>query len=513
MNQAFVQANPASESQTSSVPRETFLQFIWRNKINRRYLLIAAMGTIVQFVIFKMLYPFPDFFSDSYSYLYAAYKNMDVSIWPIGYSKFLRWFHFITSSDTALVGFQYFFLEFSTLYFFFSVIRFFNLGKSTKNILFIFFFINPLFLYLANYVNSDPLFAALSILWLTQLLWIIHSPKLSYLFIHSILLFLCFTVRNNAYYYPIISAFAFILSRQRISLKLLGVVLPMSLIVPFILHTRNAAYKLTGTKQFSLFTGWQLANNALYIYQDLDIDPNDLPSTNSRELDTLTKKFYRRIVPEFRELLSDYVGNFFIRQPESPLKIYMSSHYHVTNEMTSIVAWGKASSVFDEYGTYLIKSDPAAYIREFVLLNTKNYFYPPLEKLEIYNLGMDEVWLVAKVWFQYKDEKVTAFSKTIQGKLLYLFPAFFLTINIIFLVSLVWIFIQKGFKLSSKNSRILYLILSFWFLNFVFSIAATVNVLRYQFFPMLVIGAFVIYIFQTIEAPSIKKNIAVKYTH
>src|ERR1044072_7014826 len=84
----------------------SFFHFIWQVKRNRRFVWIMLAGTILQFVIFKLLYPFADFFSDSYSYIYAASANLDISIWPIGYSKFLRYFHFITHSDTALITFQ-----------------------------------------------------------------------------------------------------------------------------------------------------------------------------------------------------------------------------------------------------------------------------------------------------------------------------------------------------------------------------------------------------------------------
>src|SRR6266700_1382887 len=97
----------------------SFLRFILKDKRNKNYLLIALAGMVVELIIFKILYPFADFFSDSYSFIWAAKENMDVNLWPIGYSKFLRYFHFITHSDTALVSFQYFLVVLSNLFFFF----------------------------------------------------------------------------------------------------------------------------------------------------------------------------------------------------------------------------------------------------------------------------------------------------------------------------------------------------------------------------------------------------------
>jgi hypothetical protein len=46
---------------------------------------------------------------------------LDANIWPIGYSKFLLFFHKLTHSALALVAFQYYFWELSLLYFYFTV--------------------------------------------------------------------------------------------------------------------------------------------------------------------------------------------------------------------------------------------------------------------------------------------------------------------------------------------------------------------------------------------------------
>src|SRR5579871_4749222 len=85
-----------------------FIHFFIRNTTNRRLLIIAITASILQFILFKLFYPFVDFFSDSYSYIFAASANLGVNIWPIGYSKFLMAVHWVTHSDTVLVCSQYF---------------------------------------------------------------------------------------------------------------------------------------------------------------------------------------------------------------------------------------------------------------------------------------------------------------------------------------------------------------------------------------------------------------------
>jgi hypothetical protein len=95
---------------------------------NKIYNLLIISLTIIQFILFKLLYPFPDFFSDSYSYIEGAYQHLDVNIWPIGYSKFLLAFHWFTHSALALNFFQYLFLELAALYFYHTVVYFYATG-------------------------------------------------------------------------------------------------------------------------------------------------------------------------------------------------------------------------------------------------------------------------------------------------------------------------------------------------------------------------------------------------
>jgi hypothetical protein len=463
------------------------IPFILSDKANKRLFLSAVTLTILQFILFKFLYPYPDFFSDSFSYIRAANLNLNISQWPIGYSKFLLLFHHLSHSDLALITFQYFFLISATVYFFFTIRYLYQPGLLATRILFAFLFLNPLFLFLSNYVNSDPLFAALSLYWFTQLIWILNKPQFTLLFTHGVLLFLCFTVRNNAYYYPFISVLAFLFSRTPLAFKFMGVIIGATLILPFIIHTREAARQLTGRPQFSLFTGWQLANNALYIYDQIQVDSTKLPTPQCRQLDQLSRKFISTIPAKFdyRKYLQYYVGNYFIRQPNAPLKVYLSSNY-AFSEDDQVESWGKASLVFSDYGSWIIKNYPHSYIQYFVLPNARNYILPPLEKLEIYNLGLDNISPSAQDWFDLKTPDVWCISKKAQGKILFIFPPLFLVLNIAFLSCLIWLFAKKKTAaLSGSQQATLWLYAAFFLCNFGFTVISTINVFRYQVFPMI----------------------------
>jgi len=454
----------------------------------RVYLWLAGIGMILQFTLFKLLYPFPDFSADSRYYIYAAYAHLNVDIWPIGYSKFISLFHGISHSDIGLVFFQYLIFNGSAFYFFFSVNLFFQLNQIGRNILFIFLFFNPLTLYLSNYVSSDSLFAALSMLWAASLLWIIYRPKIYHLFLYAISLFACFTVRSNAYYYPIIGTLSILLSRQSVYRKLLGIALPILLILPFIFYTREKSYELTGIRQFSIFAGWQLANNALYTYDKINIDNADLPSAETKMLDNLSKSFFKKtpMNPSYGHYLNDYVGSYFIKQPESPLKQFESIKYGSVDQLSRIIDWGKSSPAFDDYGKYIIKHHPMAYVRYFMVPNANKYFLPPLEKLQVYNLGMANVSSIIQDWFDYVTPDIgSAFPKS-QSIILSIFPPFFLALNLFFIGSFIWLMLTGQFsKLPSEYKKSLIFIGCFFTINFLFSVTMAPNVFRYQFFPMI----------------------------
>ncbi|HEY4061120.1 MAG TPA: hypothetical protein VGM30_04430 [Puia sp.] len=466
---------------------QSFISWIIKEKHNFKFLWIVVIATLAQFTLFKFLYPFADFFGDSYSYIYAAYANLDINIWPIGYSKFLRAFHGITYSDTALIAFQYFFLEAASLYFFFTVTYFFRPARNTSWFLFSFLFFNPLYLYMSNYVNSDPLFAALSLAWFTELIWIVRRPRIYRIFSQAILLFLAFTVRHNAMYYPFVSAIAFMLSSQQAWRKWTGVLSGLVLIIPFVLHERNAAYKMYGFHQFSPMSGWVLANNALYMYGHLKVDSSELPSVETRELDRLSKQFYRKVIPEFDVYLSNYSATFFMRQPDAPLKEYFGKHYNASDRYTSIVAWGRASAVFNAYGIWLIKHYPIEFARYFIWLNIKKYFLPPLEKMEVYNMGEKKIDLIAKFWFHYKSDRINSVSINLQGIVLFIFPVIFMLMNIYLLAKVVYgALLRQNRQTNQEFYRFLSFVMSFLFINFIFSISVSIVVFRYQFVPMII---------------------------
>jgi hypothetical protein len=447
---------------------------------NIQYLLLM----LCEWIVFKFLYPYPSFFSDSYSYIHAADWNLGANIWPIGYSRFLYYFHAITHSAAALTLFQYLSFELVALYFYRTILFFFSPTKFTRVTLSILLFFNPLNLYLANFVSSDGLFAALSLFWLTTLIWLIYRPTIAHLLILSAVFFTAFTFRYNAMYYPLISAPVFLISKKALWFKWLGLLLSPMLILPFILYTSNAAKEMSGTPQFPpILGGWQWANNALYMREYINDDTSRFPNAKMAELDLIAKDFYHRVPAKDRQL-SSYVGNFFIIDTRAPLKQYMHRHYAGDTSYGGVGAWAKPAPLFKEYGTYLIKKHPIPFLQHYILLNTKNYFIPPLEKLKVYNLGTFYIAPIAMQWFDFPGQTADVISLTFQGYLLGFYPVFFLILNALFAWTLIAFFRQKGFQITGKEFAYLIGIVSaLVIINAAFSIFANIVVFRYQIFP------------------------------
>jgi len=445
---------------------------------------------VIQFIIFKQLYPFGDYVADSYAYIYAAKHNLDVYLWPIGYSRFLLYFHGLTHSEMALVAFQYFFLETAALYFFYTIQHFYKLSRELGFFLYVFLFVNPLFLYLSNCIGSDALFIGLSLLWISQVIWMLHRPRWFHVLTQAVLIWLTFTLRYNALYYPLITAAAFVISPYRLSLKLVGILLPVICVVAFMDRTIAHNAEVTGTGQFSVFGGWQTANNALFLYPHIQVDSNELPSTQSILLNRVVRHYFDTVAEDKLDMDLDN-GSFYMWDAHSPLKIYMHRYVKQNGAKDEFDAWGQTAPVFSEYGSYIIKANPGAYITYYLWPNTKEYFLPNLEKLAVYNMDRPVIDSLGTEWFEYKSPKVSPVSYTIQGHLLAAFPQFFLMANVLYIVALVWFLLTGGQKnAGSYFNKAIFLITVFLLANYGFSVLAAPIVFRYQLFPMILLIAF-----------------------
>ena len=477
----------------------------------RRYLLLAIGASIVQIFLFKLAYPFPDFISDSYNYIESAVLHLNVNLWPIGYAKFLWFIHQINYSDTFLIGVQYFLLQAALGYLFFFIRWLFRPSMITTRLLFIFLLVNPLSLYISNAVLSDSLFTALSIVWLVQLIRQLVAPNARHVFWLALVVGIAFTLRYTAIYYPLITGLALLLSKNRPWVKLAGTLAPLLFMIPFYLFTKAETKKVTGTAEFSVFGGWQLANNALYMYNHIQVDPKDLPP-GTQGLDSMVRRYYK-VMPAAWFNFDDFPGTFFIKHADAPLKQYMLRHFRKEEDSNSFLGWGKVSPIYNAYGSYLIKHYPISFARDYLWMNTKNYFDPFLEKFDIYNLEEDSVWAPAQYWFHLNTPAVWSISKDFQGKLFFSYVPLFLLLNIHFAGCMLWLqFTGKIRRLQPSLQKTLYFLSGFLLVNFAFSVFATPVVLRYQLISLIYLFVFSILLLEFTDQKEFKEAILQKKT-
>lgn len=470
--------------------RPGFKEFVLKQ--HKGLLWTALVVALIQFIIFKYLYPSAGFINgDSYVYLETAYGNFSINTYPIGYSKFLRFFSIFTIWDTALVAFQYLLLQSCSLLLVFTLTYFYRPARATFLILYACMLFNPAFLFIANYVSSDALFLGLSLLWFTVLLWIIHHPSRQLLLLHGVLILLAFTVRYNALFYPAISIIGFIISKMPWRTKIAGIAWSVLLISIFMWHTSNQYKQLTGTRQFSPFSGWQMANNALYAYRYVQDEPPPKVPAKMQKLDKAVRQYFDTTGNIYIHMQEAFMAStWYMWDPKSPLQVYMENGFKGKKDATTLQKWASYGPLYEEYGKFLIKKYPFAFSKYYLAPNLLKYYAPPVEFLDTYNMGRDSIEPMGIMWFGYKSKKLKMHYKTLEVKALDFYPILVGVFNVIFVFSLIGYAFLGGFRRNRALSQALLLAAGLWVVNFAFSVFASQIALRFQMTPILVFWCF-----------------------
>ncbi|PSL33540.1 hypothetical protein [Chitinophaga ginsengisoli] len=467
-----------------------FYKNVWYDKENRICLILSAVITSTFLSIIVKLYPFPNFLPDSYSYIDAAYNNANINMWPVGYSKFLRLISVFNRSDTGLVIVQYSLLQLAILFFLFSIKYLLQPGKWAMRVLFILLVLNPLWLYIANFVSSDALFATFSLLWLTSLFWLLFRPAAKMFIFHALVLGFVFSVRYNALYYPFISILVVLLANGTIREKLLRLAIVIVPVSWFLLYTTLTFKDRLGVATFSPFGGWQMGSNALFMYAHVaPANRGPVPKQFAR-IHSITIK-HMDSLSRLKQRPDQELGIYYLWDEKAPLKLYLAQKYRKDSTTYYLKRWASVSNFYGQYGSWLIKQYPGEFLRYYIWPNFINYYSPPTEFLGIYNMGSDTVDPGAVNWFGYKSNKVHHFSKNKIIILTAIFPLLLAMINVIFFFGFIGFVVLGGFsKVSPYYRAVLWIMLLIWLSNLAFSVFASPIVLRYQAFPFIFTLAF-----------------------
>ncbi|MEP7371736.1 MAG: hypothetical protein ABI675_00010 [Chitinophagaceae bacterium] len=473
---------------THNISSESFKVWIWKDAENKLLLKFSVLAMVISFAWLKILYPYPNFMPpDSNSYLEAAFSNQLINLWPIGYSKFVRLVSCFTNSHFILVSLQYLLLQASLLYFLFSIRYWLSPGKWGFRVLFAVSILNPLLVHIANFVSSDALFTTLSVVWFTQLLWIICQPTKKIFYWHAVIILLAFIVRFTALYYPFISIAVILFCPANRSVKLRGVALIVLSIGIFVGSTAHEYKIRTNTVQFSAFGGWQIGSNALYAYAHAKPIPVEKVPAKFRRLHAIVNKHMESLkkVPEV--LRPDYeVAVYYLWDFKSPLRIYMSQLYPKVSDEQFFYKWATLAPLYASYGHFLIKQYPKEYINYYLWPNFLKYYAPPAKFMSAYNMKSETVEPIVVNWFGWKNNKLPTYFKNKEIQITAPFPILFATINILFVLGFLSFVMLGGYKNCTNHcKRILWITLFVWFVNMAFSVFTAPIELRYQIFPMI----------------------------
>jgi hypothetical protein len=259
--------------------------------------------------------------------------------------------------------------------------------------------------------------------------------------------------------------------------KAISITASIILISVFVLITTEKTYKATGTRIFTAFSGWQLANNAMHVLRQQNIDTTEIIDKKVKHLIAYSKAF----LDTTKDDIPDYTSSWYMWFYKSPLKQYMaqyegrSKYYFRT--------WTALGPLYNKFGKNIILQNPGSYLRYFVLPNSKDYILPRMEIYKNYFEHVDTVGTIAKQFYGYKQDKIPSKKQVVYDIVFTPWRVLFPTINIILLGLIAWYIVKKKYLKQSKIFN--YTLIGYYGLyvaNFLFIILLAPTVFRYHIF-------------------------------
>jgi len=469
--------------------KDGFRDFVFRQHLQ---LLLYSVGLLaLHYILLRIFYPHTIVIGDGHHYIRVAMNNIEISGWPIGYSKLLEGIHLFTKDDWAIGLLQYIVLEGAVIYFYFTLRYLLRPGKWVSGCILFFLLFNPFVLFISNYVLSDGLFAAFTVLWFTATLRYTYNARPLHMYLMVIFFFLAYTMRYYAMFYPLISVPLIVISRTRWWVKLTGVALGVFLLLGFRAYTISLFQRSIGQRTFSPLSGWRLAGNALIMYRHLpaEVRAADVPPPELSALHQLVLRDLAVMPPP--EIVSDrLLTNYFTFQPSSPLSQYCNVFFgdFVTTE--EVRRWTSVGQLYKDYGLYLIRQHPIEYGRYYVLQGIDWYFHPRVDITNIFPEGGVPILEETKKWFHYPGNWASCSNGRFYS--ITYFPVVVTMLNGLFLLAIAGYFFSGCFRTAGPvYNKVVILAVVFWIADFLFIILTTPYLLRYAISGMIFNTAFV----------------------
>jgi hypothetical protein len=465
----------------------SFKDFVFREQ--RVLFWLGAGLFLLQFILLKWLYPHAMFSYDSYDYIAAAMTNADIDIRPTGYSKLLRLLHFLGHSDLVVVLFQYLLLQGSVFFFYFTLLYFMRPTKWLRWILFLAFTLNTMAPIISNYIMSDGVFTAFTVLWFTFTLWCVFRPRAIFFYVCTILLVILFLLRYYAIFYPIITLFVTLFARIGWKTKIYSVGLGCFLFLGYTWHIGNQYYKVLGRREFSPFAGWQLASNALLMYRNLPQDFQEIPPLRLQPLHRFVTHHLDSV--GLLDLIPRGFLSIYFLSDEGPLKRFMKDRYQDDHITGKFAKWASMGDLYKDYALYLIKKHPLAYARYCMTDGLEWFVQPTVEFTNLFPNGQYHIYDDARKWFHYEGLELRCTTKTIYSVWPYWY--IILIMNILMFLSLAGFLFCRCYRYtSSDTNKAIGLGVGYWLLSLFFMSISAPMVVRYAIPIMILSAAFIL---------------------
>ncbi len=475
-----------------STNEKTFFHFIL-SKENRIWFILSCLVGIVYFFISNKLFPFPNLYPDSYTYIECANKNILVNFRPVEYSKFIIFFKQFSATHTALIIAQYAFFLISNLFLFLTLLYTLKMSKLAKYALFTFLFINPVYILTSNAVLSDPFFSSIAVIWVTVLIWLLLKPHLLLFVLQLIATLFLFKLRYHGIIFPVLFTITCFFIPYNNWLKTLFVAINVVALFFIVKETTDINEDQTYTRTFSAFSGWQMANNALYVLQNKEVS---IDTTAFDKLDNNRFKDFAVYLKTYLDtvknpIASKLVNGAYIWNEASPLKkyllVYLRKHekeffVDANNQISYFEIWQLMGPIYSKVGQEVIMQHPAIYFKNFIKPNIAAYFNSDLEAYQEYCTNKDTIQSSVTDYYHYSNIKIEKKSKETYKTLIAPFPRLFLFSNILFYISLIVYLVVFWKKWNPVFIKILALFILLYLINLGFISLLAPTVFRYHIF-------------------------------
>jgi hypothetical protein len=292
-------------------------------------------------------------------------------------------------------------------------------------------------------------------------------------------------LRYYAIFYPLVTVPFVLLSSVSWKVKATSLGIGCLLFIGYIWYNSIQYGKLLGYRQFSPFSGWQIAGNALIMYRSLGDYSKDDPPDSLRELHRfvageLDSMHKLKVMPD------SPLSIYYMWIESSPLKKYVKLRYKHDLLTSEFKKWASMGNLYRDYGTYLIKQHPTAFLKYFIANGIEWYLIPPIELNDRASYWInDEV----KEWFGYRSSYMTC--KYLNVYSMNSFPIILLLLNGMMTMGVTGFFVFRLYKgIDPAVTKGVILVASFYCVNFIFIVLTAPMVTRYGLSMMVLNIAF-----------------------